>query len=74
MLLIRPLNGMGFLTGNWHCYQAIVEALFHNAQPPRRVTESKATRTGQVARQKSWPGTTSAKRIKVAFGIRVTLY
>jgi len=25
---IRPLNGLGFLTGNWYCYQAVVEDLF----------------------------------------------
>jgi len=27
-----PLNGLGFLTSNWYCYQAVVEDLFHNAQ------------------------------------------
>jgi len=39
MLLIRPLNGLGILTGrlNWYCYQAIVKDLFYNAQRPGRV-------------------------------------
>jgi len=34
----RPLIGLGFLTGNWYCYQAVVENVFHNAHWPGRVT------------------------------------
>jgi len=37
ILTIRLLNGLGFLTGNWYCYQAVAEDLFHHVQRPDQV-------------------------------------
>jgi len=56
------LNGWGFLRGNWYCYQAVVEDLFHNAQRPGRVRSGyriRSHRVGSGHGSKSRPGSIS---------------
>jgi len=61
VLQIKPLRGLGFLTGrpNWHCYQADVGDLFHNAQRPGRVGLRHRVKSHRVGSGQTWPSSVS---------------